>query len=93
MIKINEYFNGSVKSLAYISGTSKSTVGVMEEGEYEFTTATPEVMIVIDGLLTVLLPDESEWKIFRAGQSFEVPANVSFTVKSSGQTSYVCRYL
>ncbi len=36
MITVNEYFDGAVKSLGYQTNEGKSTVGVMEEGEYKF---------------------------------------------------------
>jgi uncharacterized protein YaiE (UPF0345 family) len=51
MISVNEYFDARVKSLGYTTTTGKSTVGVMEEGEYEFGTSTHETMIVIEGEL------------------------------------------
>lgn len=92
MISSNEYFNSKVKSLGYTSATGTSTVGVMEEGEYEFGTSTHETMIVIEGELIALLPGEKEWKSYKAGASFEVEANVKFKVKSVGQSSYLCRY-
>lgn len=92
MISVNEYFDSKVKSLGYTTTAGKSTVGVMEEGEYEFGTSTHETMIVIEGELITLLPGETEWKSFKAGTSFEVAANVKFKVKSVGQSSYLCRY-
>jgi uncharacterized protein YaiE (UPF0345 family) len=92
MISVNEYFDARVKSLGYTTNNGKSTIGVMEEGEYEFGTSTHETMIVIEGELITLLPGETEWKSFKAGTSFEVAANVVFKVKSVGQSSYLCRY-
>tara|TARA_R100000935_G_C2841099_1_gene171060 strand:+ start:1434 stop:1799 length:366 start_codon:yes stop_codon:yes gene_type:complete len=92
MISSNEYFEGTVKSLGYTSATGKSTIGVMEPGEYEFGTSSKENMIVVEGELIALLPGESEWKSFKAGTSFKVGANTSFKVKSVGQTSYLCQY-
>ena len=92
MINVNEYFDGKVKSLAYTSAEGKSTIGVIESGEYEFGTSTHETMVVIEGELVALLPGESEWKSFKNGQSFEVPVNSSFKVKTSGQSSYLCKY-
>jgi purine/pyrimidine-nucleoside phosphorylase len=92
MIKVNEYFDGGVKSLGYETPEGKSTVGVMEAGEYEFGTSTHETMIIIEGQLDVLLPGEQVWKSYTKGQAFEVAANVSFKVKSVGQSSYLCKY-
>ncbi|MGB2129506.1 MAG: pyrimidine/purine nucleoside phosphorylase [Flavicella sp.] len=92
MITSNEYFNAKVKSLGYTNGATNSTVGVMEEGEYEFSTNSHETMSVIEGELIVLFPNSDSWKSFPAGTSFEVDANSSFKVKSSQQTSYLCKY-
>jgi uncharacterized protein YaiE (UPF0345 family) len=92
MINVNEYFDGAVKSLGYASANGQSTVGVIESGEYEFGTSTHETMTVIEGELIALLPGEDEWKKYINGQKFEVPANTSFKVKSTGQTSYLCTY-
>jgi uncharacterized protein YaiE (UPF0345 family) len=82
MINVNEYFDGAVKSLAYTAANGKSTIGVIESGEYEFGTSTHETMTVIEGELVALLPGAANWEAFTNGQSFEVPANTSFKVKT-----------
>ncbi|MFD2163907.1 pyrimidine/purine nucleoside phosphorylase [Paradesertivirga mongoliensis] len=92
MINVNEYFNGTVKSLGYDSSEGKSTIGVIEPGEYEFGTSSHETMIVIEGELVALLPGQSDWKNYKNSESFEVPANSSFKVKANSQTSYLCKY-
>lgn len=92
MISVNEYFDGAVKSLGYTSVQGKSTIGVIEKGEYEFGTSQHETMIVIEGVMDALLPEKTEWVSFLAGQSFDVEANKSFKVKVSEQVSYLCKY-
>lgn len=92
MISINDYFNGTVKSLGYASATGKSTIGVMEAGNYEFGTSTHETMHVIEGEMAVKLPDASEWVTYKAGESFQIDAHKKFQVNVSGQTSYLCQY-
>ncbi len=92
MIQVNEYFDGAVKSLGYSSREGKSSVGVIENGEYEFGTSTHETMVIIEGELDVQLKGESDWKKYAAGQSFEVAANSSFKAKAARQTSYLCKY-
>lgn len=92
MINVNEYFDGAVKSLGYESAEGKSTIGVIEKGEYEFGTSQHETMVVIEGALEALLPDAQDWAVYGNGQSFEVPANSSFKVKAQQQTSYLCKY-
>lgn len=92
MLKVNEYFEGKVKSIAVENTQGKSTVGVMDVGEFEFGTNTIEQMTVITGLLTVLLPNATEWKDYHAGETFVVPANTKFKLKVTQQTAYLCRY-
>ncbi|MEQ9287294.1 MAG: pyrimidine/purine nucleoside phosphorylase [Cyclobacteriaceae bacterium] len=92
MINSNEYFEGKVKSLGYSTDGGTSTIGVMEAGDYEFNTSSKEQMIVIEGSLDVQLAGEADWKNYRNGDSFEVMAGSSFKVKSTGQTSYLCKY-
>jgi len=92
MIVISEYFDGSVKSLGYDSREGKSTIGVIEKGEYKFGTSMHETMIILEGELEALLPESAIWETFTNGQSFEVPANQTFTVRSGIQTSYLCKY-
>lgn len=93
MISTNEYFDGNVKSLGYNSQEGKSTIGVMERGDYEFGTSSHETMTVIEGVLTVKFADQDEWVTYIAGQSFEVEANSSFEVKTVSQASYLCKYV
>lgn len=92
MITINEYFEGNVKSLGYKSTNGKSTIGVMEPGEYEFGTSTHETMQVIEGEMTVKLPGASDWNIYKAGDFYKINANEKFQVKTSVQTAYLCQY-
>jgi uncharacterized protein YaiE (UPF0345 family) len=92
MISANEYFNATVKSLGYETSEGKSTVGVMEPGDYQFGTDSHEIMTVVEGELVVALPGASEAISYKSGQTFEVAANSSFKVTAVGQTSYLCNY-
>lgn len=94
MLQSNEYFSGRVKSIGFTSSsTGKASVGVMAEGEYNFSTAQPEEMTVISGALNVLLPGETEWKVYAAGEHFHVPGHSEFHLQVAEPTSYLCRYL
>ena len=92
MLKINEYFDGKVKSISFEDNQGSITSGVMEAGEYTFSTSSKELMIVVTGALTVRRPGDDGWLNFPAGESFHVPADVSFDVKVDGPTAYICRY-
>ena len=92
MIEVNSYFDDNVKSLGYETPEGKSTVGVMEPGDYEFGTSTHETMIVIEGEMHVTLPGETEAKVIKNGEIFQVDADQKFKVSVVEQTSYLCQY-
>ena len=92
MLKVNEYFGGTVKSIALDTAQGRATVGVMAKGEYEFGTDTVEVMTVVSGKLTVKLPGATAWQDFADGQSFTVAAKVKFQLKVPVDTAYLCVY-
>ncbi|MCX6256781.1 MAG: pyrimidine/purine nucleoside phosphorylase [Bacteroidia bacterium] len=92
MLKVNEYFNGNVKSISFTEDGGAASVGVMAPGEYEFGTSTREIMAVISGSLRVKLPGSNDWHDYKAGQSFEVEAGRKFQLTVSMDTSYLCRY-
>jgi len=92
MIKVNEYFEGRVKSMAVDNEDGHSTVGVMEAGEYEFGTSTIEYMTVISGMMTVLLPGETKWKSYLPFQTFMVPTDSKFKLKLEEAAAYKCLY-
>ena len=92
MFKVNEYFDGTVKSIAFGMSEGPATIGVMTAGEYEFGTSQLEVMHVIAGALTVKLPGSDAWETFAAGSKFTVPANSKFQLKVAQDTAYLCEY-
>ena len=92
MFKVNEYFDGTVKSIAFEMTEGPATIGVMAAGDYEFGTAQLEVMHVIAGTLTVKLPGSDNWKTFTSGSKFIVPANSKFQLKVPQDTAYLCEY-
>jgi len=92
MFKTNEYFEGKVKSIAFESEKGQATIGVMAAGEYEFGTSTREYMTVTSGKMEILLPGETEWKIFGENETFIVEKDQKFGVKVEGDTTYRCVY-
>lgn len=90
----NIYFDGKVTSrkITFSNGEIK-TLGIMMIGEYEFATKEKELMEVTAGQLEVLLPNQSQWQIYQAGESFIVPANASFKVNAVELTDYCCSYI
>ena len=92
--KANVYFEGKVTSRTVLfADGEKKTLGIMMPGEYEFGTAEKEIMEILAGDLTVLLPGCDEWQHVVGGQSFEVSANASFKLVIKEITDYCCSYI
>ncbi len=90
----NIYFNGAVASRTVLfPDGSKKTLGVMQPGEYTFNTAAAELMEILSGELDLQLAGENGWRRIGGGQSFEVPANSSFTMKVQMVSDYCCSFL
>ncbi|MDH3343229.1 MAG: pyrimidine/purine nucleoside phosphorylase [Gammaproteobacteria bacterium] len=92
MLKVNEYFDGNIKSIAFKTETLPATVGVMLPGDYVFNTADQEEMTVISGALTIKLAGDGDFTTYTAGESFKVEANSAFDVKVETETAYLCLY-
>ncbi len=90
----NAYFGGKVSSrtVKFSDGSTK-TLGFMLPGEYQFNTADKELMEIMSGETEVLLPGSQEWVSVSGGDSFEVPANVAFSIKVITPTDYCCSYI
>jgi len=92
MLNVNAYFGGKVKSIGFAAADGPATVGVMEPGDYEFGTATKEIMSVVSGALMVKLPDSEAWKEFKAGDVFVVEKDRKFQLKVAAASAYLCLY-
>ena len=90
----NVYFDGKVTSrtVVFEDGTKK-TLGFMLAGEYSFDTGVAEVMEMLGGEMDVLLPGSTHWQTFKAGASFDVPANSKFDLVVKAYADYCCSYL
>ena len=91
--KSNVYFDGRCisHSILFADG-SKKTIGVILPSLLTFNTGAPEVMEIIAGRCRVQLAGETDWKIFEAGQSFQVPGNSSFQIEALELVDYVCHF-
>jgi uncharacterized protein YaiE (UPF0345 family) len=93
VLKVNEYFEGTVKSISFQGHRYPSTVGVMAPGEYEFSTGKAEIMTVISGELNVKLAGKAEWQKFGNGATFQVDSNSKFQLKVNADTAYLCEFV
>lgn len=92
--KANIYFGGNVASHTVLfADGSKKTLGIMQAGEYEFSTGAAEVMEILSGELEWQMKGEAAWKKVAGGQSFDVPANSSFLMKVATVSDYCCSFV
>ncbi len=91
MIKVNEYFEGKVKSLGFESEDSRFTAGVILAGEYTFDTGQEEHFTITVGRLEIQLPGK-KWKTMKDGETVVIPPSSKFNLKVAQPVSYVCRY-
>lgn len=90
----NVYFDGGVTSrTVQLSDGSRKTLGIMQPGDYAFTTDTKEIMEILSGELAVLLPGADEWRSIRGGEAFEVPAGETFRLRVTALTDYCCSFI
>ena len=90
----NVYFDGGVTSrtITFENGEIK-TLGLMQPGEYQFNTDKKEIMEIQLGEADVLLPGQTEWQRFSAGDTFEVKANASFQINALSLVDYCCSFI
>lgn len=92
--KANVYFDGKVVSRTVVfADGSKKTLGIMQPGEYEFSTGDKELMEIMSGELDVALPGATGVRSIKAGESFEVPANSKFRMTVKTLTDYCCSFI
>ncbi|HZV80619.1 MAG TPA: pyrimidine/purine nucleoside phosphorylase, partial [Geobacteraceae bacterium] len=84
---------GVISHSVLFADGSKKTLGVMQPGEYEFSTGKAELMEILSGELDLLLPGTSSWRPVKGGEAFEVPANSSFTMKVKVVSDYCCSFI
>lgn len=92
MLKVNEYFDGGVKSISFEGESLPASVGVMAPGAYEFGTETRETMTVVSGELSVRLPAEDEFRTYAAGDQFVIGAGETFALRVERDAAYLCTY-
>ena len=89
----NIYFEGKVTSrVIKFNDESTKTLGIMMPGEFEFSTEKHELMEILAGELSVLLPGDEHWQTIKSGDSFEVPAQSIFKLKVKSVVDYCCSY-
>jgi len=90
-MKHNSYFEGKVQSLGITTPEGYATVGVIEPGQYTFSTDSEEHLSIIAGSMKVKLPGSS-WLLVIRNDSFVVPPQASFDIDAPADVAYICYY-
>ncbi len=91
-MEVNHYFDDQVLSLSFQNSNGLSSVGVMEPGNYEFSTSQNERMVIISGALLVQREDDLEPLLYSDGEEFHVRNDQTFNVEVTEPTAYLCEY-
>jgi len=91
MIKVNEYFEGKIKSLGFELEGIPYTTGVILPGEYAIDTEKEEHITVTLGGFEIR-PPGLDWKTVKSGDTVVIPENATFDVKIRETASYICMY-
>lgn len=95
LTKANVYFDGQVvsHSLLFPDGRKK-TLGLIFEGSYFFETGVAEEMEIVSGACSVKIKGTENTQSYKAGDSFEIPANSGFDINvASGICEYICTFV
>ena len=91
--KANVYFDGKcVSHTVHFPDGSRKSVGVIFPSKLTFNTGEPELMEIIAGSCRVKRPGDPDWRVYRAGESFKVPANSAFDIQPLETLDYVCHF-
>ena len=91
MIKLNEYFDGNVKSLGFELDGTPYTVGVILAGSYTFNTEKIEHLQIVAGEIDIKLAGGC-WQKFKKGDATVIPAGISFDLQLKDPAAYICAY-
>ncbi len=92
--KANVYFEGKcVSHTVLLADGSRKSVGVILPSSLTFNTGAAEIMELIDGACRVRLKGQNDFVSYKAGESFNVPANSSFDIEVSTPLHYVCHFV
>ena len=78
MIKVNEYFEGKIKSLGFERHGTQYTAGVLLPGTYSIDTEKEEHITLTMGEFEIR-PRDSDWKTTKIGEFCSVDGNHSYS--------------
>ena len=93
--KANVHFKGaSISHALVLKDGTKKTLGVILPSEHPLTFKThlAERIEIISGECSVQIGHAPDIKIYKSGESFQIPAHSQFKIKTSEVLDYVCHF-
>ncbi|MGH8123185.1 MAG: pyrimidine/purine nucleoside phosphorylase [Rudaea sp.] len=91
--KANIFSDGRcVSHTLHFADGSRKTVGVILPSTLVFNTGAAEVMEGVAGECEYRLDGNEAWSKSAAGESFSVPANTRFEIRTSAGYHYICHF-
>ena len=91
--RANIYHGGQVTSRSIVTADGEmKTLGIMLPGVYRFNTEAPEVIDIIQGRCRVKAADETEWREYTAGESFNIAGHSHFEIEVTELVDYLCHF-
>ncbi len=92
MYKLRKYHGNRVQSLTYEKDRMSASVGIMEDGLYEFGSLAKETYTVTSGKISLWNDKWERWDSYIPFSSFLVCENSNFKLKVEGISTYLCVY-
>lgn len=91
--KANLFGDGRcVSHTLHFADGSRKTVGVILPSTLVFNTTVPELMEGVAGSCEYRLNNAMEWRRSGAGETFSVPANARFEIRTEEGYHYICHF-
>lgn len=93
--KANVHFNGaSISHVIVLKDGNKQTLGVIlpSENPLTFKTHLSERIEIISGECSVQIGHNPDIKIYKSGESFQIPAHSQFKIQTSEVVDYICHF-
>jgi purine/pyrimidine-nucleoside phosphorylase len=85
-MKHNTYEDGKFQNLKFSDAGQETSVGVIEPGEFNFTTDQEEAVTCLTGQITV------NGTTLKPGERVFIPKDTPFTISATSPSSYLCIY-
>ena len=93
--KANVHFDGaSISHAIELKDGTKKTLGVIlpTENALTFKTLIAERIEILSGECSVQIGNKPDIKIYKSGESFQIPAHSQFKIKTSEVVDYICHF-